>query len=92
MKTRVLNRNDIMQVIEMAPTIQAVEGVYTMKSQGEAVAWPTVFHVFEEGERDMDIRSGYLPGEHIFGHKTIGFFGSEISASGSSFWRFQRLM
>ncbi|WP_027869606.1 ornithine cyclodeaminase family protein [Eubacterium sp. AB3007] len=75
MKTRVLNRNDIMQVIEMAPTIQAVEGVYTMKSQGEAVAWPTVFHVFEEGERDMDIRSGYLPGEHIFGHKTIGFFG-----------------
>ena len=75
MKTRVLNRNDIMQVIEMAPTIQAVEGVYTMKCQGEAVAWPTVFHVFEEGERDMDIRSGYLPGEHIFGHKTIGFFG-----------------
>lgn len=39
------------------------------------MAWPTVFHVFEEGERDMDIRSGYLPGEHIFGHKTIGFFG-----------------
>ncbi len=74
MATRVMNRNDIMQVIEMAPTIQAVESVYTMKSQGEAVAWPTVFHVFEEGQRDMDIRSGYLPGEHIFGHKTIGFF------------------
>lgn len=74
MKTRVLNRNDIMQVIEMAPTIQAVENVYTMKARGEAVAWPTVFHVFEEGQRDMDIRSGYLPGEHIFGHKTIGFF------------------
>ena len=56
MATRVLNRNDIMQVIEMAPTIQAVENVYTMKSQGQAVAWPTVFHVFEEGQRDMDIR------------------------------------
>lgn len=40
----------------------------------EAVAWPTVFHIFEEGQRDMDIRSGYLPGEKIFGHKTIGFF------------------
>ena len=74
MTTRVMNRKDIMQVIEMAPTIQAVESVYTMKSQGKAVAWPTVFHVFEEGQRDMDIRSGYLPGEHIFGHKTIGFF------------------
>jgi len=74
MKARVMNRNDIMQVIEMAPTIQAVENVYTMKAAGAAVAWPTVFHVFEEGQRDMDIRSGYLPGEHIFGHKTIGFF------------------
>ncbi len=74
MATRIMNRNDIMQVIEMGPTIQAVENVYTMKSRGEAVAWPTVFHVFEEGQRDMDIRSGYLPGEHIFGHKTIGFF------------------
>ena len=61
-----------MQVIEMAPTIEAVENVYMTKSAGEAVAWPTVFHIFEEGVRDMDIRSGYLPGEHIFGHKTIG--------------------
>ena len=70
-----MNRNEIMQVIEMAPTIEAVENVYMTKSAGEAVAWPTVFHIFEEGVRDMDIRSGYLPGEHIFGHKTIGFFG-----------------
>ncbi len=75
MSTKVLNRNEIMQVIEMGPTIEAVENVYKMKSAGEAVAWPTVFHIFEEGVRDMDIRSGYLPGDHIFGHKTIGFFG-----------------
>ena len=78
MSTRVLNKKDIMQVIEMAPTIKAVENVYTMKSSGEAVAWPTVFHIFEEGKRDMDIRSGYLPGEHIFGHKTIGFFAGNV--------------
>ena len=76
MTTRILNKNDIMQVIEMAPAITAVENVYKMKSAGEAVAWPTVFHIIEEGARDMDIRSGYLPGDHIFGHKTIGFFGA----------------
>lgn len=75
MKARVMNKADIMQVVEMEPTIAAVENVYKMKSAGEAVAWPTVFHIFEEGVRDMDIRSGYLPGEHAFGHKTIGFFG-----------------
>ncbi len=75
MSAIVLNKAEVMQVIEMAPTIDAVENVYKMKSAGEAVAWPTVFHIFEEGVRDMDIRSGYLPEAHIFGHKTIGFFG-----------------
>ncbi len=75
MKVRVMNKNDIMKVIEMPPTIKAVENVYSVKSSGEAVVWPTVFHIFEEGKRDLDIRSGYLPSEHVFGHKTIGFFG-----------------
>ncbi len=79
MTVRVLNKSDIMKAVNMASTIQAVENVYKMKSAGEAVAWPTVFHIFEEGVRDMDIRSGYLPGEHIFGHKTIGFFGNNAS-------------
>lgn len=74
MKVTILNREAIMNVIEMQPTMEAVENVYRTKSSGEAVAWPTVFHIFEEGQRDMDIRSGYLPADHIFGHKTIGFF------------------
>ena len=37
MATRIMNRNDIMQVIEMGPTIQAVENVYTMKSRGQSI-------------------------------------------------------
>lgn len=75
MKATVLNKSEIMQVIEMGPTIEAVENVYKMKSAGEAVAWPTVYHIFEENVRDLDIRSGFLPAAHTFGHKTIGFFG-----------------
>ena len=76
MKAKVLNKEEIMQVIEMKPTIEAVERVYTLKCQGETVVWPTTFYVFEEGNSDMDIKSGYLPGEKIFGHKTVSFFGS----------------
>lgn len=76
MKVKVLKKEEIMNVIEMAPTITAVENVYKMKSRGETVVWPTTFYVFEEGNSDMDIKSGYLPGEKIFGHKTISFFGS----------------
>lgn len=76
MRAKVLNKEEIMQVIEMKPTIEAVERVYTLKCQGETVVWPTTFYVFEEGNSDMDIKSGYLPGEKIFGHKTVSFFGS----------------
>ena len=52
-----MNRNEIMQVIEMAPTIEAVENVYMTKSAGEAVAWPTVFHIFE-GAYITGVRTG----------------------------------
>ena len=76
MKAKVMNKEEIMQVMEMKPTIEAVKRVYTLKCQGETVVWPTIFHVFEEGNSDMDIKSGYLPGEKIFGHKTVSLFGS----------------
>ena len=32
MKVRIMNRNDIMQVIEMAPAITAVENVYNKRT------------------------------------------------------------
>ena len=54
MKATVLNKSEIMQVIEMGPTIEAVENVYKMKSAGEAIAWPTVYHIFEENDRDLE--------------------------------------
>ncbi|MCR5182297.1 MAG: ornithine cyclodeaminase family protein [Clostridia bacterium] len=74
MKVRILNKEEIMKVIEMKPVIESVENVYTLKSRGETVVWPTTFHVFQEDKADMDIKSGYLIGQKIFGHKTVSFF------------------
>lgn len=74
MKVRIMNRDEIMKVIEMKPVIESVKSVYTLKSKGETVVWPTTFHVFQEDKADMDIKSGYLIGDKIFGHKTVSFF------------------
>ena len=79
MKAKVMNKNEIMQVTEMKSIIRVVEDVYCMKSKGETVVWPTTFHVFEEGKADMDIKSGYLPSQGVFGHKTVSFFAENVA-------------
>ena len=72
---RVLSRDDIRQVVELKPVIECVESVYRAKSLGETVVWPTTFYEFDPGHADMDIKSGYLKKEKIFGHKTVSWFG-----------------
>ncbi len=71
---KVLSKEDISQVIEMTPVIACVEDVYCQKSRGETVVWPTVFYEFDPGRADMDIKSGYLKGAALFGHKTMSLF------------------
>ena len=66
---KILSKEDIMQVIEMQPVIQCVEDVYKLKSEGDTVVWPTTFYEFDPGHADMDIKSGYLKGAKIFGHR-----------------------
>ena len=73
---KILSKEDIMQVIEMQPVIQCVEDVYKLKSEGDTVVWPTTFYEFDPGHADMDIKSGYLKGAKIFGHKTVSWFGA----------------
>lgn len=71
---KILSKNDMIQVMEMQPAIQCVEDVYRQKSEGDAVVWPTVFYEFEPGRADMDIKSGFLGGAGLYGHKTVSFF------------------
>lgn len=37
------------------------------------LAWPTVFYDFKTGEKDMDIRSGYLKDAQLHGLKVINW-------------------
>lgn len=62
----------------MEDAIQCTENVYKLKSQDKTVVWPTIFYEFDPGHADMDIKSGYLPEQHIFGHKTVAFMEANV--------------
>ena len=73
---KVLSRSDVAQVTNMKDMIACVEDVYQQKCLGETEVWPTTFYEFDPGHADMDIKSGYLKKEKIFGHKTVSWFGA----------------
>lgn len=61
MKIRVLSRENLIKILNMADVIMGVEEVYRTKAQGEAAAWPLVEYTFKNGGV-MDIRSGAVFG------------------------------
>lgn len=72
---KVLSRSDVAKVTNMKDIITCVENVYQQKCLGQTEVWPTTFYEFDPGHADMDIKSGYLKKEKIFGHKTVSWFG-----------------
>ncbi|NOU55904.1 ornithine cyclodeaminase family protein [Brevibacillus borstelensis] len=72
---RVINQKTTEQILDMARVIETVEQAYTLKAQKEATLFPMVFHEFEPGKADMDIKSGHLTGANIFGLKLVSWFG-----------------
>ena len=73
MKLRIMSRNDIKRAVNMDAMMKTVESVYRYKAEGKTIVWPTVFHDFETGRQDMDIKSGYIMGEEIHGLKVINW-------------------
>ncbi|QUG41679.1 ornithine cyclodeaminase family protein [Psychrobacillus sp. INOP01] len=72
---RVLSNDIVKQVLKVNQVIDLVETVYKSKSESKTETWPTIFYDFEPGKADMDIKSGYLKSEKLFGHKTVTWFG-----------------
>lgn len=72
---RILKRSDIEKLLDLPDVIAAVERAYVQKSAGTATLWPMVFYEFNPGKADMDIKSGYLPDEEIYGLKLVSWYG-----------------
>ena len=73
-----ISAEEVRKNLSMEDAIQCTENVYKLKSQDKTVVWPTIFYEFDPGHADMDIKSGYLPELHIFGHKTVAFMEANV--------------
>lgn len=69
-----LSDEDIKKVLDMETVIRKVEKAYLLKHQKNANLWPMIFHEFQNGNSDMDIKSGYIIDEKIYGLKVVSWF------------------
>lgn len=72
---RILDKNKVKELMDIAMAVEAVETAYKEKATGAGQIWPMVFHEFDPGHADLDIKSGNLDGEQIFGLKLVSWYG-----------------
>lgn len=72
---RILNARDIESIFTLKDAIEAVEQAYLEKHRGGGALWPMVFHEFEHGVADLDIKSGNLDAANVFGLKVVSWYG-----------------
>lgn len=73
-KVRILSGNEIKTLFTIPMALSAVESCYMQKSSGSASVWPMVFHEFDPGHADLDIKSGDLGAEGIYGLKVVSWY------------------
>ena len=78
-KVLALSAHDIASVLTMSDAVTAVEEAYAQKAQGKGLAWPMVYHAFNPSVADMDIRSGELVDNGLFGLKLTAWFSENPS-------------
>lgn len=72
---KVLSAEDVERLFTIPMAIEAVERAYLEKHSGQGGAWPMVFHEFDPGHADLDIKSGHLGGAGVYGLKVVSWFG-----------------
>jgi len=75
-KIRVISDQQAKTLLRMSAAIAGVEQAYAQKSGGSACVFPMVFHEFEPGVADMDIKSGAAGNSGVFGLKLVSWFGT----------------
>lgn len=73
-KVRVLDQASVSKLMTLSDAIAAVEKAYLQKATGEGSLWSMVFHEFDPGHADLDIKSGDLAGSGVFGFKLVSWY------------------
>ena len=71
---KILSAADVERLFTIPMAIDAVERAYLEKHSGQGAAWPMVFHEFDPGHADLDIKSGHLGGVGVYGLKVLSWF------------------
>lgn len=77
-KINIINAKESEQVLSFDKVIETVEEVYIQKAKERSVVFPLVFHEFNPGVADMDIKSGWLMDSNIFGLKMVSWYGDNV--------------
>lgn len=72
---RILSDNDVKRILDIRSTVACVEKAYILKAAKQARLFPLIAEDLFCGCADMDIKSGMLNGENVFGLKLVTWFG-----------------
>lgn len=75
---RILSDDDVKRILDIRSTIESVEKAYVMKVSNKARLFPLISEDLLPGTSDMDIKSGLLSEENVFGLKLVAWFGENI--------------
>ena len=75
----ILNAEESKKLLSYDAVIKTVEEVYVQKANNRSVVFPLVFHEFDPGVADMDIKSGWLMDSEIFGLKLVSWYGENAN-------------
>ncbi len=73
---RIIGQEDIKKIFTVTAALRAVESAYAGKSAGTGSVWPMVFHEFDPGHADLDIKSGDLASAGVYGLKVVSWYDS----------------
>lgn len=77
---KVLKKEDTVRVLKMKDVIETIEEVYRAQSAGAASIFPLITEEFVPGSAEMDIKSGWLKDDQIFGLKVVTWFENNEKA------------
>ncbi len=71
---KVLSKEETERILKMDDVIKVVESAYAQKANKKAKIFDWVFNAFEPGVSDMDIKSGWLKADGVYGMKLVSWF------------------
>ncbi len=72
---RILSDDNVGSILDIRNTVTCTEKAYALKADNQARLFPLISEDLHDGRADMDIKSGMLTGEDVFGLKLVSWFG-----------------